>query len=512
MSYEIKTPELGTIGLLRWLWRQLTSMRTALILLLLLGVASIPGSIIPQRNQDPTQVQQYFADSPTLAKVFDKLSLFNLYSSTWFSAIYLLLFISLIGCVLPRTWEHFKNISALPPQTPKNLIRLEEFRSFESQKNADEILDIARSHFSKRRYRIRDCESSVAVEKGFIRESGNLLFHLSLIGILIGVSAGVLGGMRGSAIVNEGESFTNVATSYDTLSAGRFFKLSDFPPVTLKVVKFTAVYDPRTNAPLDYSLIVDVTESGKSNSRRLEVKVNKPLTFGSTRVYLQANGFSPKVTVRDNTGKIVLSGAIPFLPQDGNLSSIGAIKVPDLTPTQLGIVGSFLPTADRDKIRGGFSSYPEALNPRLLMAAWLGDLGLDTGVPQSVYRINTKNMERVGLKSLAPGEVWTIPGNSSTADVSGTITFDGVTKWVNLQIVRDPGKPFALLGAVFALLGLLISLFARRRRIWIRTVLGENAPSSGVIVEIAGLSRSPGLDQEIDDLVKVLKEKKGDDE
>jgi cytochrome c biogenesis protein len=512
MSYEIKTPELGTIGLLRWLWRQLTSMRTALILLLLLGVASIPGSIIPQRNQDPTQVQQYFADSPTLAKVFDKLSLFNLYSSTWFSAIYLLLFISLIGCVLPRTWEHFKNISALPPQTPKNLIRLEEFRSFESQKNADEILDIARSHFSKRRYRIRDCESSVAVEKGFIRESGNLLFHLSLIGILIGVSAGVLGGMRGSAIVNEGESFTNVATSYDTLSAGRFFKLSDFPPVSLKVVKFTAVYDPRTNAPLDYSLIVDVTESGKSNSRRLEVKVNKPLTFGSTRVYLQANGFSPKVTVRDNTGKIVLSGAIPFLPQDGNLSSIGAIKVPDLTPTQLGIVGSFLPTADRDKIRGGFSSYPEALNPRLLMAAWLGDLGLDTGVPQSVYRINTKNMERVGLKSLAPGEVWTIPGNSSTADVSGTITFDGVTKWVNLQIVRDPGKPFALLGAVFALLGLLISLFARRRRIWIRTVLGENASSTGVIVEIAGLSRSPGLDQEIDDLVKVLKEKKGDDE
>jgi len=512
MSYEIKTPELGTIGLLRWLWRQLTSMRTALILLLLLGVASIPGSIIPQRNQDPTQVQQYFADSPTLAKVFDKLSLFNLYSSTWFSAIYLLLFISLIGCVLPRTWEHFKNISALPPQTPKNLIRLEEFRSFESQKNAHEILDIARSHFSKRRYRIRDCESSVAVEKGFIRESGNLLFHLSLIGILIGVSAGVLGGMRGSAIVNEGESFTNVATSYDTLSAGRFFKLSDFPPVSLKVVKFTAVYDPRTNAPLDYSLIVDVTESGKSNSRRLEVKVNKPLTFGSTRVYLQANGFSPKVTVRDNTGKIVLSGAIPFLPQDGNLSSIGAIKVPDLTPTQLGIVGSFLPTADRDKIRGGFSSYPEALNPRLLMAAWLGDLGLDTGVPQSVYRINTKNMERVGLKSLAPGEVWTIPGNSSTADVSGTITFDGVTEWVNLQIVRDPGKPFALLGAVFALLGLLISLFARRRRIWIRTVLGENASSSGVIVEIAGLSRSPGLDQEIDDLVKVLKEKKGDDE
>ena len=512
MSYEIKTPELGTVGLLRWLWRQLTNMRTALILLLLLGVASIPGSIIPQRNQDPTRVQQYFVNDPTLAKVFDKLSLFDLYSSTWFSAIYLLLFISLIGCVLPRTWEHFKNISALPPLTPKNLFRLEEFRKFESSKSADEILGIARSHLSKRRYRIRDCEDSVAVEKGFIRESGNLLFHLSLIGILIGVSVGSLGGMRGSAIVNEGESFTNVATSYDTLSAGRFFRLSDFPPVTIKVVKFTAAYDPITNAPRDYSLIVDITESGKSNSRRAEVKVNKPLTFGSTRIYLQANGFSPKVTVRDKSENIVLSGAIPFLPQDGNLSSIGAIKVPDLTPTQLGIVGSFLPTAERDKVRGGFSSYPEALNPRLLMAAWLGDLGLDSGVPQSVYRIKTENMQRVGLQSLAPGEVWKIPGSSGISESVGTITFDGVTKWVNLQIVRDPGKPFALLGAIFALLGLLISLFARRRRIWIRTVIGENTSSSGVVVEIAGLSRSPGLAQEIDALVKVLNEKKGEDE
>ena len=350
------------------------------------------------------------------------------------------------------------------------------------------------------------------MEKGFIRESGNLLFHLSLIGILIGVSVGSLGGMRGSAIVNEGESFTNVATSYDTLSAGRFFRLSDFPPITLKVVKFTAVYDPISNAARDYSLIVDITESGKSNSRRVEVKVNKPLTFGSTRIYLQANGFSPKVTVRDESENIVLSGAIPFLPQDGNLTSIGAIKVPDLTPTQLGIVASFLPTAERDKIRGGFSSYPEALNPRLLMAAWLGDLGLDTGVPQSVYRIKTEEMERVGLKSLAPGQVWKIPGSSGISESVGSITFDGVTKWVNLQVVRDPGKPFALLGAIFALLGLLISLFARRRRIWIRTVIGENMSSSGVVVEIAGLSRSPGLAQEIDALVQVLNEKKGDDE
>lgn len=498
MSYEINTPELGAVGLLRWMWRQLTSMRTALILLLLLGVASIPGSIIPQRNQDPTRVRQYFVNNPTLAKVYDRFELFDLYSSTWFSAIYLLLFISLIGCVLPRTWEHFKGIRALPPVTPKNLIRLEEFRTFQSQKSSEELLAIARLHLGKRRFRIRECESSLAFEKGFIRETGNLLFHLSLIGILIGASAGALSGMRGSAIVNEGETFTNVATSYDSLSAGRYFKLSQLPAITLKVVKFTATYDPLTNAPRDYSLIVDITENSGSTVKRVEVKVNQPLTFGATRIYLQANGFSPKVSVRDISGNIVLSGAVPFLPQDGNLTSIGAIKVPDLTPTQLGIVASFLPTAERDQSRGSFSSFPEALNPRLLMSAWLGDLGVDEGVPQSVYRIDTSKMTRIGLKSLAVGEVWQLP------DGVGTVKFDGFTPWVNLQIVRDPGKPFALLGAVFALLGLLISLFARRRRVWIRTVVGDNK----VVVEVAGLSRSPGLAQEIDEFMKVLQKEK----
>ena len=92
------------------MWRQLTSMRTALILLLLLGVAAIPGSLIPQRTQNPMKVQAYFTDNPTLAQWFDRLKLFDVYSSPWFSAIYLLLFISLIGCVLPRTIEHLKAI------------------------------------------------------------------------------------------------------------------------------------------------------------------------------------------------------------------------------------------------------------------------------------------------------------------------------------------------------------------------------------------------------------------
>ena len=60
------------IAIMRWGWRQLTSMRTALILLILLGVAAIPGSLFPQRSQNPQKVDQYFVSDPTLAHWMDR--------------------------------------------------------------------------------------------------------------------------------------------------------------------------------------------------------------------------------------------------------------------------------------------------------------------------------------------------------------------------------------------------------------------------------------------------------
>ena len=99
-------PGIGALGWLRWFWRQLTSMRTALVLLFLLALASVPGSLLPQRGPEPGKVEQYFSQHPDLAPVLDKLSLFDVFAAPWFAAVYLLLFISLAGCVLPRSWQH----------------------------------------------------------------------------------------------------------------------------------------------------------------------------------------------------------------------------------------------------------------------------------------------------------------------------------------------------------------------------------------------------------------------
>ena len=490
MSQQIELPELDSVGILRYAWRQLTSMRTALILLLMLGVASIPGSLFPQRTQNPIQVGQFFKDSPELARWLDRVYLFDVYGSPWFSAIYILLFISLIGCVLPRTIEHFHSARALPPSTPKNLSRMEHHSTWMADGSE---LEAARAWFKSKRFRVLEKDGSISAEKGFARETGNLFFHLALILVLLGISFSSLFGMRGEAIINIGERFVNTPTSYDTLTYGRLYKDGNLPAFMLTTDKFDAQYNLETSAPEDYTLDISLLREGGSVVEKKVIKVNRPLTIGSTRIYLQANGYSPVVTVRDSRGNVAFQGPVPFLPQDSNLRSIGAIKVPDAEP-QVGFVGSFVPTYVRDPNGGGaLSAFPKALDPRLLLAAWAGDLGLDSGIPQSVYRIDTSDMLQVGLKSLKPGEVFEYPG--------GSIKFEGYIQWVNLNFVADPGKNFALLGGIVAILGLLASLFTRRRRIWIRV---------GTQVEVAGLAKNdaPGLDVEIAQFIRILKGEK----
>ena len=474
---------LGFVGSLRYLWRQLTSMRTALILLLLTALAAIPGSLLPQRTNGPIPVRDFFDRNPELAKFLDQLWMFDVYGSPWFSSIYILLFISLIGCVIPRTIEHAKSAFSQPPAAPSRLEKMEHFQVITGE------LEAAERYLKSKRFRIRSEGEWISAEKGYLREFGNLIFHLSLILILLGVSIGSLFGMKADSIVNIGERFTNIPTNYDSVTYGKLFKENNLPPFVIKAEDFKAKYNPVTNMPEDYTLTVLFAENPNAKPVRKIVKVNSPLKFGSTSVYLQANGYSPLVTVRNAAKQIVYQGAVPLLPQDANLSSIGAIKVPDTYP-QLGFVASFFPTYELPEGQPARSAYPEALDPRLLIGVWVGDLQVDNGIPQSVYKLNTEKMKEIGTVAMKVGESYEF--------ADGSLTFEGYVPWVNLNIVRDPGKGFALIGGIFAILGLLASLFTRHRRIWIRKT-GKN-------LEVAGLAKNaaPGLADEIEKLVKEL--------
>ncbi|MGO1508714.1 MAG: cytochrome c biogenesis protein ResB, partial [Microbacterium sp.] len=197
----INQPRLGIVGWLRWGWRQLTSMRTAIILLLVLAIAAIPGSIFPQRMADPNGVTQWQTDNPELFPVLDAMNMFDVYLSPWFSAIYLLLFISLVGCVIPRVKHHLKALRARPPRTPARLARLEDHREAarplpetaqDAETEASRSIDVAQKQLKALGYRVERYDTasksgrtySVSAERGYWRETGNLVFHIALVGVL----------------------------------------------------------------------------------------------------------------------------------------------------------------------------------------------------------------------------------------------------------------------------------------------------------------------------------------
>jgi len=490
----------SVLSWLRWTWRQLTSMRTALILLFLLALASVPGSLFPQRGTSPLKVSQYLRDHPFAGPILDRLSLFDVFASPWFAAVYLLLFISLSGCVLPRTVEHAKQIVQQPPLAPKNLSRLSAYVSWTSHATVDEVLPKAHSSWKSSGWRVRSEEDWVSAEKGYSRETGNLLFHLALLVILVAVGFGGALGAKGTVIVREGSGFANNVTQYDSFTPGRLFSNDQLPPFSFTLTKFKARYQvggTQNGAARAFSADIKVRNTPTSPIRRVTIEVNEPLRIEGTSVYLVGHGYAPQFTVRNAKGDVVWQDAAVFLPQDGNFTSTGVVKAPDTVP-QLGIQGFFLPTASGDSSRGPRSMFPAPENPQAFLSVWSGDLGLDNGIPQSVYQLNTKAMTRIGIQRMKPGQVWKLPHGQ------GTVAFTGFKEWASFSITRDPGKGYALVAAFLAIFGLTLSLLVPRRRMWLR--ITKQADGSNLF-EVAGLSKTeaPGLLDEVQRLAQQVK-------
>jgi len=227
------------LALLRNSWRQLTSMRTALILLFLLAVAAIPGSVLPQRGVNPEDVDAYFRENPDLAAALDRVGAFEVFASVWFSAIYLLLFTSLVGCIVPRLRDHVRALRAAPPAAPKRLDRLPQHAVIEGYAgDAQTIAAVLR----RRRWRVRVDGDEVSAEKGYLKESGNLLFHFSLIAVLIGVAAGSWYGWSGNRLLVAGEenAFCNTRQQYAEAKLGPQVSSADLPPFCLTLTDFDA--------------------------------------------------------------------------------------------------------------------------------------------------------------------------------------------------------------------------------------------------------------------------------
>jgi cytochrome c biogenesis protein len=499
-------------------------MRTALVLLLLLAIAAIPGSIVPQRSADPNGVTQWRTDNPDLFPILDGMQMFDVYSSSWFSAIYLLLFVSLIGCVIPRTSHHWKAMRARPPRTPARLSRLDDHAErvieradeMDAAATAAEAISVAEGQLRKAGYRVERYDAvataSVSAERGYLRESGNLVFHGALVGVLL--SVGIGGGLTytGQTVITEGDSFVNsIGLGYTSFNPGRFVDVDDLPPYALSLdsfdVRYTPLGEPGQGQAGDFAAHLTITEPG-SDPRSDTVRVNHPVQLAGDRIYLMGNGYAPTITVRDADGEVVYREDVEFLPQDANMTSLGVVKVADGLPQQMGLVGFFYPSAATLHSGALTSAFGDLLNPLLTLDVYVGDLGIDDGTPRSVYALDTGDMEQLTGRAIDVESLELAPGDTvGLPDGLGTVTFEdakaagapeSVRRYVSLSIHRDVGAPWVLAFAVLAVLGLLAALFVPRRRMWVKAT----AEGAAVRLEYAGLAR--GEDPTLADAVERL--------
>ncbi|HEY2724451.1 MAG TPA: cytochrome c biogenesis protein ResB [Pseudonocardiaceae bacterium] len=503
------------LALARNTWRGLVSMRTALVLLFLLALAALPGALLPQYSLNPERVRTYQTQHSTLAPLLDRLGFFEVFASPWFAAIYLLLFVSLVGCVLPRSLEYFRQLRRAPVATPRNLGRLPHHASGVSPAGPDQVVASARRRL--RGWRIAEREEpggvrTLSAERGYLREAGNLVFHLALVGLLVSFAIGKLESYQGQVIVlANGSQFCNSGSlSYDSFTPGLWVDGTDLDPFCVRVDHFSPTYldsgEPKQyRADVDYQGPDDLADNHWRPDR---LEVNAPLRLGATRVYLIGNGYAPQFTVTFPDGQRRTS-TVQWAPVDlGSMLSQGATKFdpPGVTDDaqrrtrQLAITGLFAPTA---AFQGKLltSGFPDLRDPAVAIDVLKGDLGNNSGRGQSIFSIDQSmvdsgRLKQVARQNLRPGEQLTLPDRT-------TVHFDGVTRFVSLQVSHDPTQLWVLGFAVSVLGGLGLSLTIKRRRFWVRAVPGG---PDGTVVELGGLARTEaaGYGEEFDRIAADL--------
>ena len=506
-------------------WRALTSMGTALALLFLLALGAVPGALLPQRSLNESKVAGYIAEHPVIGPWLDRLQLFDVFSSFWFTAIYALLFISLVGCLTPRTVEHIRSLRATPVPAPRNMGRLPKSAVAEVPGTPESVAAVVAADLKGWRTvtRTTDGVTEISAEKGFLREFGNIVFHFSLLGLLVAVAVGKLFGYEGNVIVvaNGGPGFCSASpAAFDSFRAGNNVDGTSLYPMCIRVKDFQARYLPSGQATsfasnIEYQAGADLADG---TWRPYQLEVNHPLRVGGDRVYLQGHGYAPTFTVifpggqertqtiqfqPDNAQTLLSSGTVRFDPPAGLYPADQRRK------QQIAITGLFAPTSEMDGTLLS-SSFPALNDPAVAIDIYRGDAGLDTGRPQSLFTLDNRLVEQKRLTKLK--RVNLAQGQQVRLDDGTVVRFDGATPFVNLQVSHDPGQLWVLVSALTMMAGLLVSLIVRRRRVWVRiTPSGGHSEPGTVNVEMGGLARTDnsGWGDEFDKLAQRVAARPG---
>jgi cytochrome c biogenesis protein len=487
-------------------WRTLRSMRTALILLLILAAAAVIGSLLPQIPNSPERVGRYLDDHGAWGTFLFRAGFFDVYGSWWFALITTLLFISLAACLFPRTRALVRALRQRPVQARE----LDGFRHHAELRVGADPADVAAGavrYLRRRRFRVSRQGEGVAAEKGVLREVGSLLFHGAFFLLLLGVIVGKGTGFTGRAVVTEGETWVDARLNYaGQIRTGRYFG-GGHTGIGIELLDFEDSYR-RSGLPIDFVSRVRFLDRDGRPAGVEEVRVNHPVSRGGLRIFQEGFGWAPVVTAsidgaplwsspiemtRDQAPEGVPATAMPWR---------GAIKLtapePDVMVT-LELWPDYRAFANL-QLTGRPTPMLVRFDPYIRYSVYVGRIA--DPAPSTI--------DTTGLERVARGDLRAAGTSRTDVPEAGalTLSFPELRQYSVLLISRDVGIPLVLAAAILVLVGLIPALYVSRRKVWIRA---EPAPG-GALVKIGGfaLQRKDAFEEEFDRIVRAIGERNGD--
>ncbi len=328
--------------------RFFASLKLAIVLLIIIAVASVLGTLIPQGRS----AAEYAARYGGLAQPLIRLQFTSLYHSAWFLSVLFLFALNIIVCTLTRLGPKFRRaFRPKVPSDPKALLALAV--KDRSRRNAPvaEAAAGVRAVLAKHRYRVRGAESDNRVfllgRKRVLGWFGSDVVHIGLLVILAGGIVTGLGGFRTNLSLKEGETL-------EVPRAGFHLRLD----------KFETEYYPQGGVK-DWKSSLTVLDGGAPLTSGV-VEVNHPLSYGGFSFYQTGYGWdwdNPSLELSVNK------------KSDAAFAKTLALKVGEKVPvgdpsgTEV-VVQSFFPDFVMGEGGRAESRSAEPNNPAALVEGW----------------------------------------------------------------------------------------------------------------------------------------------
>jgi cytochrome c biogenesis protein len=418
----------GATDVLERLWRFFISMRTGLWLILILGLMSLVGTLVPQAQPgvvaDPEAYASFLESVRSKyggwTTVMDKLSVFFIFTSIWFKAISVLLATSVLACSVnraPRLWK-----VAFHPRTRMGAtffthapLRADVVVAAVPESAMDDVRTVLRSHHFRTVNDPDDEGLNLYADRFRWGPFGTVIAHVAFVIIVLGVFLSATTGFKESQLV---------ATVGATVQVGHDTGLS------VQAKSFNDAYYP-DGSPSDYASDLILYKDGVQVDRKT-VRVNHPLTWDGVSFYQSSFGSAAVMKVTDGAGKTVYGDNVPLVwgSKDGQFS-IGQFPLPGKAMTVY------------------------VIEP----ASGKTDPSIKAGQVQ---------LELVREGEEKPVETQVIDQGKPTTIAGLTYTFERTRPFTGLIVARDPGAMFVWVGSTLLVLGLILVFFFPHRRVWVR--------------------------------------------